>query len=246
MGGLSGKAGTVVFVRGPGGATYIRPRVKPRDPQSPAQSTLRRYLSRAAQAWRELDLEEARQWALYAAKLDRTIGGGPRQPRNVFSGLAVKFLLVDPDREIPRVPPVAGFTGDGIVVTVAEGRESERGLQSAFGAADFSPPPPQQSEVCSPRSGLKPALLGGVVFEANAANGPDVTTELLTQRVGSLHSRGTPALFRTAGYFAFVEGTLSTTVPVTRGCYACGVRFVRPSTGQASELMVVGTVKVQG
>ncbi len=89
-----------------------------------------------------------------------------------------------------------------------------------------------------------PTSQSGIVFTANSPNGEDVTTELLLQRVGSVHSRGTPALMRTQGFFTFTEGMLSTTVPAQPGCYACAVRFVRPSTGQASGLVVVGTVRV--
>lgn len=83
-----------------------------------------------------------------------------------------------------------------------------------------------------------------MVFSTNAPNGADVTTELLLQPVGSLHSKGTPALFRTKGFHTFTSGSLSGTVAVPSGCYACAVRFVRPSTGQSSALVPVGTVRV--
>lgn len=114
MGGLSGKAGTVVFVRGATGETYVRTRVRPNNPQTEAQMQVRGYLTEAGQAWRNMTTAEVRNWQSYAETL------GPPSGRHnaitVFTGLAVKYRQAGGQGPIPVVPPTQRFTGDGIRV----------------------------------------------------------------------------------------------------------------------------------
>jgi len=84
-------------------------------------------------------------------------------------------------------------------------------------------------------------LVGAVRFAASQPNSPDVTTELLVQRLVSVHRRTYLERYRTQGFHAFGP---SAEVGVRPGLYACAVRFVRVSTGQATGLVELGLVKV--
>lgn len=205
MGGMTGKAGTVVFVRGASGSTYLRPRVRPRDPQTPAQEQVRRYMAEAMRVWRSLTVEQARAWDRYAESLG---GDAPRRAVTAFTGLALKFQQAGAPGPIPVLPPEQDFTGDGIGVAVD-----------------------------SPFSGV-------LRFMATGPNAAGVVTELLVQRVSSLHNKPTPRAFRPAAFVGFESGSLSHEVALRPGYYACAVRFVKASTGQVSGLVGLGSVAV--
>lgn len=114
MGGLSGKAGTVVFVRGALGDTYVRTRVRPRNPRTPAQMQLRAFMTEAGQVWRGMTVAEVAKWKDYA----KVAGGDNRNNAiTLFTGLAVKFRQAGGTGPIPVAPPSQRFTGDGIRVT---------------------------------------------------------------------------------------------------------------------------------
>lgn len=211
MGGLSGKAGTVVFVRQPNGAVYLRPRVTPRNPRTPAQEASRALVARAALLWRSLTVEEAVQWNLYALEQQASLQaqGIERQVRAsaLFTGLVAKFLQVDPNADPPRTPPSSSFDGDGISVQATSGT-------------------------------------GSVTFTANAPNAPGVVSEILLQPVTSVHRKPMPRAFRHAGFHRFEPGGLDLTLTSKEGWVACGLRFVRAATGQASAVQFLGTVHV--
>jgi hypothetical protein len=118
--------------------------------------------------------------------------------------LAIRFLQVNPQGTIPRLPPATPFAGDGLVVSV-EGLE------------------------------------GAVRFGASQPHLPDVTTELLVQRLLSVHRRTYLERYRTQGFHAFGPPL---ELPLRTGLYACTVRFVRVSTGQATRLVELEVVEV--
>lgn len=201
--GIRGSAGNVTYVETPFG-TSIRDRVIPRDPRTPAQAAARERMTLAARAWKSLTLAEARAWREYAAALDQQPPWRPAKAQTRFVELAIRFLQVNPQGTIPRLPPATPFAGDGLVVSV-EG------------------------------------LTGAVRFAASQPNSPDVTTELLVQRLVSVHRRTYLERYRTQGFHAFGPPA---ELPLRSGLYACAVRFVRVSTGQATGLVELGLVEV--
>lgn len=86
---------------------------------------------------------------------------------------------------------------------------------------------------------------GGVRFTASGPNQGGVVTELLLQRLRNGASLARPSAFRTQGFVAFEEGSLSVVVPASPGWVACGYRFVRASTGQMSPVIVAGSLYLQ-
>lgn len=120
--GVSGKAGNVVFVNTAKGM-YIRPRVRPRDPQTPAQQASRDRMAKAARAWSDLPEEAFAAWTRYAKSLqsfNRTTGRlvAPRA-MNLFSACYGKLLQIDPEAAPPLTPPSRTFTGDGLSLSLA-------------------------------------------------------------------------------------------------------------------------------
>lgn len=85
---------------------------------------------------------------------------------------------------------------------------------------------------------------GGVRFSADRANAAGVVTELLLCPLRSRHEVPRPRSYRGQGFVSF-GSSLSKFVPALPGPYACGVRFVKTATGQASEVLVVGRVTVE-
>ncbi len=88
------------------------------------------------------------------------------------------------------------------------------------------------------------ATPGRLSFTASAPNGTGVTTELLIQPLVNGNRKPLPELYRTAQYYKFAPGNLSREVTVPPGWYAAGYRFVRQTTGQATELQPLGVNQV--
>lgn len=82
---------------------------------------------------------------------------------------------------------------------------------------------------------------GGIVFTASAANGANVTTALLVQRLRNVNAKPGKA-YRTPAHKKFTSGSLETTVPVGPGYYAVGYQFVDVNTGQETEMVLLGVV----
>ncbi len=203
--GYSGKLGSLVFRRSAYG-TQMLERQRPKQPNTPAQVAARERLSRAGKAWKALSLDEVAEWRLYARTLGRDPKGFRMDPNNVFSRLALKVLQVNPEAEIPTLPPATPFSGDGIAASVV-------------------------------------AAPGAVVLNIQVGNAPGVVTEVLVQRVSSLHCAAYPEKFRSRGFSAWTAGG-SVSVPVSAGVWAVAVRAVRSATGQSGELMEIGRVAI--
>lgn len=84
---------------------------------------------------------------------------------------------------------------------------------------------------------------GGVQVTADRPNTPGVVTELLLQRLPSVHCRTYLQRYRTALFTRFDAG-LSVLLPCSPGVWAVGVRFVRASTGQMVAPLELGVVVV--
>ncbi len=122
--GLSGKAGSAVFVRTKNGV-YLRSRTVPKNPKSASQSAVRSHFGKAVSVWRGLTPAQANAWRSYAQKIVRvdTADGTSRtlSGYTAFMALATKFLQVKPTSPIPLNPPSFGFIGDLVFVVAAGG-----------------------------------------------------------------------------------------------------------------------------
>lgn len=85
---------------------------------------------------------------------------------------------------------------------------------------------------------------GNIVFTGSAANAVGVTTELLIQPLANATRRPQPDAYVSAGFKVYVGGSLTQNVPVTAGTYSVAYRFVKTTTGQATELVVLPKVTV--
>lgn len=126
---VRGRVGSEVLVLTSGGLA-MRGRPKYKYPAKPAVQQGSERLRVANAAWNELTAEGARAWRAYAATLVRSSSspGASSTPlaKNVFVGLACKFLQVSPGGTIPMTPPTTPFLGDRLemeVVVVAGGLE---------------------------------------------------------------------------------------------------------------------------
>ena len=76
---------------------------------------------------------------------------------------------------------------------------------------------------------------GKMTFTASAANAAGVTTEIMLQPLKTANRKPQSNAYRSKAFNAFASGSLSFQVTVPAGYYAAAYRFVKLSTGQASE-----------
>lgn len=100
----------------------LRKRPSYRRPTSPGQAAAAGRMKGAAEAWLELSRAEAMAWNDYGARLRRQnpINGRAYTAtgNNAFVKLAVKILQIDPEADLPRLPPASPFIGEDIVFDV--------------------------------------------------------------------------------------------------------------------------------
>jgi hypothetical protein len=84
---------------------------------------------------------------------------------------------------------------------------------------------------------------GQIVFTASGPNAVPAKTEILLQSLKGAH--GTPSRsYTSAGFVAFAAGGLTHAVSAMPGRYACAYRFVNTATGQMTEPIEIGVVRV--
>lgn len=123
VGEIRNKVGSSVFTRGRSGAT-VRLRVKPRNPRTSAQESVRANLTDSSRAFKALGSSDLALWQSYAQSITRhnRVNGTAYHPSamDVFSGLSSKFLQITPGGTIPTTPPTAPYEPDTITVTSAD------------------------------------------------------------------------------------------------------------------------------
>lgn len=87
------------------------------------------------------------------------------------------------------------------------------------------------------------AAPGAVVLQVSQGNAPGVVTEVLLQKLASVHRAAYLEKYRSKGFSSWVAGS-SVSIPVKAGVYAVAIRAVKASTGQTGELMEIGRVVV--
>lgn len=82
---------------------------------------------------------------------------------------------------------------------------------------------------------------GQLTITASGPNSAGVTTEILLQRLASIHRTPAAEAYRHKTFKAFTAGSPSVVIPVTAGVWAIAYRYVNTATGQATELQVLTT-----
>jgi len=111
--------GEVIILTRSGLATRRKPRYRyPANPDVEAGSA---RMKLAAAAWNTLDSAQFEAWCAYAETVVRhnPVSGKAYHPapKNVFTGLAMKFLQESPEVPVPLSPPSSDFIGDSITVS---------------------------------------------------------------------------------------------------------------------------------
>jgi hypothetical protein len=138
---LRGQVGDKVVARTDHGLVVKRlPRYK--RPVSPKLAASSARLKLASEIWVGLTLPQVEAWRDYAAGQRRRddVTGEEYSPtaKNAFVSLAVKFLQVDPQGEVPLVPPAAPFLGDSVRLEVAASPGGARFDASGPNGADVT------------------------------------------------------------------------------------------------------------
>lgn len=120
---VSGRLGDTIVVQLPQGTTLRRP-PKYRKVLSEGQRAAATRLSQASAAWNTLTAEQAEAWRAYAEEQVRhnALTGERYVPTaiSVFTALSTKFLMVQPEANVPLAPPESLFIpGTGQVLISA-------------------------------------------------------------------------------------------------------------------------------
>lgn len=121
---MRGKDGTVVISKSRTGLV-AKPRVRGRNPKTPAQASVRGNLAKAAATFKNFTTAQVNLWASYALTITKhnPITGQTYNPTpiNAFVALAAKFLQCTPGGTIPTTPPTSAYTGDTPTITALAG-----------------------------------------------------------------------------------------------------------------------------
>lgn len=83
---------------------------------------------------------------------------------------------------------------------------------------------------------------GQIDFTASGANGANVTTAILYQKLPNGNADPVDGAYKIGKYFRFQTGSLSTPLTVAPGYYAVGYQFVSTATGQTSSPIWLGVI----
>ena len=119
---VAGTTGSAVFADTPYG-TVVRTRPVVRDPNTLAQSRQRYCFTRAQSEYRILTRPENAAWKQYALSPmgddpDTGLPGG-RTAYAAFLSLSTRFLSLNPQGTLPRLPPQFPYAGDPVAFTVS-------------------------------------------------------------------------------------------------------------------------------
>lgn len=89
------------------------------------------------------------------------------------------------------------------------------------------------------------AAPGVARFRASGPNAPDVVTELLMQKLPNIRRVPKP-FYASAAFHVFTPGSLEFDLAVEAGAYAFAYRFVRLSSGQSMEPLLLGVLEFGG
>ena len=222
---MSGTIGDLQLEQRAGG-TVAKARATRPPRRTPGMMEGERRVQWLAYAWRTLDTASFEAWRAFseAASVRNPATGAyvTPNPYNLFCKYAGRVRQVDPSASLVGFrPPVGPFGGDGVGVTVSP-------------SSGPLPLPPLQNE---------PFGEGVLRFCLNAANSPGVVTELMTQPLVNARRRVYGDRYVSRGFFLF-EGAAEVEIPCEIGAHACGYRFVRAATGQATAIFALGVVEV--
>lgn len=126
---IAGKYEGIVVSSGRTGL-IIRRRPKYKRVMSPAQTLAAVRMQLASQTWNGMSRQQAVAWNEYADNLIRVSPASGKHYRgkgfNTFVALGTKILQVDPEAELPMLPPTSAYLGDGITLVA---RPVEGGIE---------------------------------------------------------------------------------------------------------------------
>ena len=245
--GLHGSLGNASIVQRPDGPVVRARNYRPR-PLSEGQAASAGRMRLVGEAWRLLDDATYESWRAFARRSAwRNAATGAvvvPQPYRLFSGLAAKALQVEPGRSLAGfAPPERAFLGDGVAVTLEPpslaGERGGLGGESASIPGDSDSPSPAPS---SPGTS-HPRKEGVLTLAADRANAPGVVTEIVAQPLVNARRAVYEDKYAAKAFVAF-EGAETVEVPLTRGCWALGYRFVLAATGQETAIVALGIATV--
>ena len=226
--GLAGMSGTIgdLQLENRAGGTVAKARSTTPPRRTEATKTGERRVRWLAYAWHALDTASFEAWKTLAwesaVRNPATGAWVVPNPYNLFCKYGGRVRQVDPAASLAGFrPPETPFGGDGVGVTVSP-------------SSGPLPLPPLQNE---------PFGEGVLRFRLDAANAPGVVTELMTQPLVNARRRVYGDRYVSRGFFAF-GGPGEVAIPCEVGAHACGYRFVRKATGQATAIFELGVVEV--
>ena len=117
----SGKLGNVVLNKGKGGDVTLRERVKPNNPRTAGQLSVRASQTKSSQLYKNMTSAQVLAWTGYAATLPQVSRKSGRKIKvsaiNAFCQLADKFFQASPNGTAPMIPPTSAYTGDSVGIT---------------------------------------------------------------------------------------------------------------------------------
>jgi len=121
---IRGKIGGNVFSKSRSGHT-LRVRVKPRNPRSLDQTSVRALMTAGSRVAKGLSPSDVLLWKSYAASITKhnSVSGAAYNPSwiTALTELYVPFFLASPDGSFPTDPPTDPYTGDTITITATGG-----------------------------------------------------------------------------------------------------------------------------
>lgn len=119
---IRGKLGGNVFSKSRSGHV-LRARVKPRNPRSTSQTSVRALLAAGARVAKALGSSDLADWKAYAASITKhqSVSGAAYNPSFITAlvGLYSAFKLATPAGSFPTSPPATPYVGDTITITAA-------------------------------------------------------------------------------------------------------------------------------
>lgn len=250
---IAGRYGNQVVARSRSGLV-MKNRPRYRRPTSAAQAKAAQRMTQVSKSWAAISNAQAQAWNDYAATLTRhnPLTGQSYAPAgfNVYFALAAKVLQIDPQAEIPPLPPTADFLGDPITLeaTPAEFEpKSEHCSCPQCGGTGLRTTSDERRNDAAERylaDRLSKGLGGGILrLTASGPNSEGVLTEILLQKMVNIR-RSIGKDFKTTAFVAFTTGNPTHDLIVQSGAYAIAYRFVDPATGQSTLPLLVGKVEV--
>ena len=161
--------------------------------------------------------------------------------RNAFCGLALKILQIDPDAELPRLPPSGRFVRQRLTLTVEPVGSHSLPLGRGRGGAESPEVGEATPTLPSPEGEGSPALR----LTVSAPTRPGLLVEFKVQPLKHILCKP-QKFYKSYGFVAFTADGLSVDLPLPPGAYAVAAQQVEPSTGLTAGFTPLGKFEIPG